>query len=291
MSLPVFQHPCYAVVEDDHVVRIAYHKGASLPPPAEEDASLVEAVSAYTRALLISRFQLQQRWIPSENSPARCDILLSPNWDSCETLVLVLQNQFGAQPGVWSRSACVSQGLRKGSMLSLLQGCKAAGYGWIIANANCNSVVLEKGRGKEPIEGSASPEEHVLSVYESYVRQTAATHLLLLGYGHGAVLCKEILQVRPVRCRGRGNVVEQSRQINQRRSCIHHIALCPYTHPAPLPLSLLLHSESWHSLLPPLLQVPGSPVSPCWMRVRWVLRTTGNMADTHFVIHILIYTC
>lgn len=239
MSLPVLQHPCYAVVEDDQVVRIAYHKGASLPPPAEEDASLVEAVSAYARALLISRFQLRQRWIPSESSPARCDILLSPNWDSCETLVLVLQNQVGAQPGIWSRSACVSQGLRKGSMLSLLEGCKAAGYGWIIANANCNSVVLEKGRGKELIEGSASPEEHVLSVYESYVRQTAATHLLLLGYGNGAVLCKEVLQVRLVRHREESVAVEQSCQID-RPPVLHHIALRPYTQPItpPAPLSL-----------------------------------------------------
>lgn len=45
-----------------------------------------------------------------------------------------------------------------------------------------------------PIEGAATPEEHMAWVYDHMLTQARADHVVLVGYGHGARLCKEMLR-------------------------------------------------------------------------------------------------
>jgi hypothetical protein len=53
-----------------------------------------------------------------------------------------------------------------------------------------------------PIEGSSTPEQHVMWVYSHLIVRSSAEHVFLIGYGYGAKLCKEILlqslMVRPL---------------------------------------------------------------------------------------------
>lgn len=152
--------------------------------------------------MLKERFGLLEHWIPSEDVPAKCDILLTPDWDTCETLLVILQNHVGSQIGMWSRGMCLSQGLRKGSILSFMEAARDAGFGVIICNPNLNSVTIRMDDGrsvKVPVADSSFPEEHALYVYDNFVSQSAARSILLFGYGNGATLCKEMLQVRGMR--------------------------------------------------------------------------------------------
>ncbi len=169
-------------------------------PSHEEYEGLVDAVAQHVKALLQARFGLAQHWIPAEDAAARCDVLVSPEWDTAATLLVVLQNHVGAQLGLWSRSTCLSEGLRAGSMLPFLERARAQGYAVIVCNANLNSVV-RRGRGKVAIRDSAFPEEHAMYVYDNLVAQSKARRVLLFGFGNGAALCKEMLQRQLVRSR------------------------------------------------------------------------------------------
>jgi hypothetical protein len=208
---PAFEHPLYVLEDDDRLVRRlggGTKDGAAGPqqqpqqqqPSHEEYEGLVEAVAKHVKAVLQARFGLVQHWIPAEDAAARCDVLVSPDWDTAPTLLVVLQNHVGAQMGIWSRSTCLNQGLRAGSMLPFLERARGAGYAVIVCNANLNSVV-RKDRGKVAIRDSAFPEEHAMYVYDTLVAQSKAKSVLLFGYGNGAALCKEMLQRQLVRSR------------------------------------------------------------------------------------------
>jgi hypothetical protein len=58
------------------------------------------------------------------------------------------------------------------------------------------TVADEGGRTRKiPIPESSFPEEHTMWVYENYVSHAQARNIFLLGYGNGAILCKEMVQV------------------------------------------------------------------------------------------------
>jgi hypothetical protein len=53
-----------------------------------------------------------------------------------------------------------------------------------------------------PIEGSASPKEHIAWAFDNMISRCQAEHVVLVGYAYGALLCKEMLArslaVRPI---------------------------------------------------------------------------------------------
>jgi len=193
-------------VDNDRIVRRAQEGDGPSPPSTtssctdEDYQSVVESLSTYIKEYLQARFDLVQHWIPAgeEDTPAKCDVLLSRNWETAPKLLVVLQNHVGSQLGMWSRSTCVAKGLRAGSMLPFLEQAHQGGYAVIVCNPNLNSVVMD---GKKlAVSASAFPEEHALYVYETFVAYCQAQHVFLFGYGNGAMLCKEMLQRQLVRC-------------------------------------------------------------------------------------------
>jgi len=205
-QLPSFSHPRFTLVDNDRIVRRA-KEGDDLPTSsstsacADEDyQSVVESLSVYIKEYLMARFDLVQHWISAgeEDTPAKCDVLLSRNWETAPKLLVILQNHVGSQLGMWSRSTCVSKGLRAGSMLPFLEQAHQGGYAVIVCNPNLNSVMVDG--EKLAVPASAFPEEHALYVYETFVAHCQAQHVFLFGYGNGAMLCKEMLQRQLVRC-------------------------------------------------------------------------------------------
>lgn len=45
-----------------------------------------------------------ETWIPSPESPSRCNIFMSANWHICRRLLVLINSGNGIQPGIWSRS-------------------------------------------------------------------------------------------------------------------------------------------------------------------------------------------
>ncbi|KAM3577545.1 hypothetical protein VYU27_000708 [Nannochloropsis oceanica] len=213
-KLPSFAHPRYTLVDNDRIVRRT-QKGdgpssSSTSICVDDDyQSVIESLSMYIKEYLQARFDLVQHWIPAgeEDTPAKCDVLLSRDWEIAPKLLVILQNHVGSQLGMWSRSTCVTKGLRAGSMLSFLEQAHESGYAVIVCNPNLNSVVVDG--QKLAVPASAFPEEHALYVYETFVANSQAQNVFLFGYGNGAMLCKEMLQRQLVRCQ------QQTDEINR----------------------------------------------------------------------------
>ncbi|GMI26863.1 hypothetical protein TeGR_g2543, partial [Tetraparma gracilis] len=106
---------------------------------------------------------------------------LTENLNTCSKLLVVLQNHVGSQPGIWSRSLCMDNGLNAGSMLPTLLKAASLGYGIAVLNPNSNSYINEAGE-KKSILTSSSPVEHVITCWDEIIYpQTSASDIYLLG--------------------------------------------------------------------------------------------------------------
>ena len=205
--LPVFQHATYRLQDNNLLIKNTGNNSSSsslslktdIMSEEDELQTLIEAIASYVRSYLKARFGLIEHFIPSDDAAAKCNILLSHNWDTASNLLVILQNHVGSQMGIWSRSTCIQKGLRTGSMIPFLERAHDKGFAVIICNPNLNSVMVRQEDGsmeKMPVHESSFPEEHAMYVYENFVSQSQAKHVCLFGYGNGAILCKEMLQVR-----------------------------------------------------------------------------------------------
>eukprot|EP01032_Pedospumella_encystans_P025246 gene25246-28541_t len=187
----IFKHRNYTLVDNDRIVR---NPGAP-PLTAAEDGEILQELTRFIEAKLTTEYKFESIQIPEDEDPST-SILGSPNWVNATKLLLIVQNAYGSQLGIFSRSICFDQGISKGTWLPYIQRAVGAGYAVLILRPNTNSITTEvggKSTNKIPIKGSESPEIHALNVWENIVqRAEAVNHIALLGYGNGASLCKDL---------------------------------------------------------------------------------------------------
>ena len=158
---------------------------------------------------------------PEQEEGATTSILASPNWTNAENLLIIVNNAVGSQVGIWSRSLCIQNGLRVGTLIPYIEKALAAEppFGVLLLRPNTNSfrqAIVQPAGGatasnnadvstmresggesakgiKVLIKGSESPESHVLSVWENILPCAInCRHIALLGYGNGASLCHDL---------------------------------------------------------------------------------------------------
>lgn len=131
----------------------------SLQSPRLNAAGLIDAIIYQAQERLIHHLSYSKILVPSVAdavSPlARADIYASPNWCTCDNLIIIINSSRGARPGIWSRTLSIEEGIFKGSMVPFLERAKNAGYAVMILNPNLNTVTLNN--TKVPIEGSRTP--------------------------------------------------------------------------------------------------------------------------------------
>lgn len=196
-----FSHEIYEL--DGRTGRLSRKHGA--PPPATDDekaaeiCSVLEAITNFVQARMVA-LGLIEHWLPDNEDEARCKIFTS-DLSASTKLVIMLQNQVGSKPGIWSRSLCLSQGLHAGSMLDAIERAKSEGYAVAVLNPNTNSVGSMRDGSKMPIANSFSPENHVLHVWDSLIAPVNnISSIYLLTYGNGSSLAVDIVQRQMVRC-------------------------------------------------------------------------------------------
>ena len=199
MSKVEFSHPHYALVGGDKIVR---NQNAPRPTPGE-DAEILQELARYVEAKMVNEHGFVSIQIPEDEDPST-SILASPEWMFSAKLLVVVQNAYGSQLGIFSRSICFDKGISKGTWLPYVERALVAGYGVIIVRPNTNSVIVEvpgEKPQKVPIKGSESPEIHVLNVWENVIsRAEHVNHIAFLSFGNGASLCKDLYLREMVSC-------------------------------------------------------------------------------------------
>lgn len=197
---PTFNHPHYALLDGDRIVR---NKDAPEQSMAEE-IEVINEMARYVEAKIISDYGFERVYIPDDEAEISTSFLVTSDWQSNTKLLVIVQNAVGAMMGIFSRSICFDEGLSKGSMLPYIAKAKADGYAILILRANTNSISVQpdvtKAPTKVPIEGSESPELHALFAWDNFIAKAEnISKIALLSYGNGASLCKDLLLRQMVR--------------------------------------------------------------------------------------------
>ena len=106
---------------------------------------------------------------------------------------------------------CLKKGLQTGSMLKAVEKAISEGYGVAILNPNANSVCFSvfnfvcnyaiwdpkvaptRGQKRIPIANSASPEEHVLFVWETFIATSNVSAIYMFTTGNGSSLAVDLV--------------------------------------------------------------------------------------------------
>lgn len=151
---------------------------------------------------LLSGVQLTP--VPGKQVPPHCKILMTRDWSRCSTLLVVVPGHASSdlQPGMWSRSLCMDDGIYAGSMLPLVHHARQRGWGVAVLNPNTNFMrVLQPGftvrYANVPIECSSTPERHVAYVWDNYLKISAARRVVIFAHSVGGVALLSVLKRRP----------------------------------------------------------------------------------------------
>ena len=184
---------------------------APRPQRAEEEEALRE-VGRYLQQRIINMgfISIPIPDEPEEECKAQTFILASESWETASKLLIMIHSGIGYPIGVFSRSLVFDEGLIKGSMIGYIEKAKANGYAVMILRPNVNSVEsidgLTNSIKKLSIVGSETPEIHAIGVWDTLVsKMDNLKHCVLLGFGNGAGLCKDIFTRQMVRSKNDAN--------------------------------------------------------------------------------------
>ncbi len=95
----------------------------------------MEATASYVAECMRFYYQVQEIAVPDKAARARCAIMASENWQTASQLMVLVPNHLNGCPlGLWSRSLCIDQGLRFGTMLPYVDTAYREGFAVIICN-------------------------------------------------------------------------------------------------------------------------------------------------------------
>lgn len=194
-ALP-FQHPLYAMDADGMLHLKATGKGLDETDIAVHQDEVINAVVKYVQDSMRRELGFREVYLPSADAPVKANLFVSANYDSCKKLLVFVAVSRGLFPGLWSRGLVLHAGVKAGSMLEYFRKALDEGYGIIVANPNKNVIVMRDGKQRLQIPGSASPEEHMDSLWDTYIAPSQARRVYFLGYSYGGVLIKYLLQSR-----------------------------------------------------------------------------------------------
>ncbi|KAG3038227.1 hypothetical protein PC119_g2980 [Phytophthora cactorum] len=197
-ALP-FSHPLYAMDAEGMIHLKATGKGLDDSDLAVHQDEIINTVVKYVQDSMRKELGFREVFIPASSTPeapVKANVFVSRNYETCKKLLVFVAVSRGLYPGLWSRGLVLHAGVKSGSMLEYFRKAIDEGYGIIVANPNKNVIVMRDGKQRLQIPGSSSPEEHMDSLWDSYVARSAARRVYFLGYSYGGVLIKYLLQSR-----------------------------------------------------------------------------------------------
>ncbi|XP_047503068.1 cotranscriptional regulator FAM172A homolog [Penaeus chinensis] len=116
-------------------------------------------------------------------------VFLSKDFMTNDDKVLVLIQGSGAvRAGQWSRKLTVNEGIEAGTQIPYMQIAQRDGYAVLVMNPNDNSRIV--GNQKQVIKRSENAVAHASCVWESYLRESRARHIAIVGHSYGGEVAK-----------------------------------------------------------------------------------------------------
>eukprot|EP00771_Trimastix_marina_P002130 gnl/Trimastix_PCT/3243.p2 GENE.gnl/Trimastix_PCT/3243~~gnl/Trimastix_PCT/3243.p2 ORF type:complete len:350 (-),score=88.23 gnl/Trimastix_PCT/3243:95-1096(-) len=252
---------------------------------------LGDYVTLYIQERMVQDFGMEEILVPlPEDCPEpdcpKCNIFMTPNARTCETLVLVIEGSGAVTPGMWARSLCINDTLETGTILPYLRRIRDNGWGAVVFNPNgIPAPTME-----QPAEGEQTKNKKVViphhetgEAHTRYVfdRVVAAQcnqyrNLLIVAHSYGGVCTHKLIVDREEALLPRLRAVAFTDSVHQwpssesstllRRELIRqHRAMANHE----------LTEEEINELVPPV-PAPSRPVAQFFAEhvVNWLSRST-----------------
>ncbi|KAN0004726.1 hypothetical protein ACTFIU_001964 [Dictyostelium citrinum] len=170
---------------------------------------------------------LEEHWIP-KGETNQCNIFTSKDFFENKSKLMVFINGSGAvKSGQWARSLCINDTLDSGSILPYLNDAISNGFSIIVLNPNYNKfeekIIDEdddnekeekkeekeeekdekeddkpkkKKRFDNSIKGSENSNNHILTVYDEFIKKSPATDIVIVAHSFGGVNTTYLLDNR-----------------------------------------------------------------------------------------------
>jgi hypothetical protein len=177
---------------------------------------LGDIIVRHVQDLMVKDYGLKEILLPlpkassnEEGSPSKKpyngpynNIFVTPDWDTCEKLMLLIQGSGAVRAGQWARALCINETLDLGTILPYLDKCKTLGYGVIVFNPNLNDdyvsppsvlrrhmLTTQKVNLKLPekikIKGHSNPHKHDLYLWDNFVCNAKAKVIAAVAHSAG----------------------------------------------------------------------------------------------------------
>lgn len=158
--------------------------------------ALGEVLTEEVYRLLESEVGLQRLPLPEEAGAGELasSVFVSPELAEAARLLVLVHGSGVVRAGQWARRLIINNGLDEGTQLPYIRRALAAGYGVIVCNTNDNHRLVD--RRKRFIQGSSNPEEHLLTVWDTLVKPSAAREVALVAHSYGGVVTLNLAQQR-----------------------------------------------------------------------------------------------
>ena len=117
----------------------------------------------------------------------------NPDWEinSKGRALVLIQGSGEVRAGIWTRSVCINEGLKTGSMLPMIDLCKKKGIAVLVMNPNYN---------RDSETGTTIPlnetmTEHACFVWEKYVLKSGFQDISVVAHSDGGS-CLQAIQIR-----------------------------------------------------------------------------------------------
>uniref|UniRef100_A0A6B2LF01 Arb2 domain-containing protein n=1 Tax=Arcella intermedia TaxID=1963864 RepID=A0A6B2LF01_9EUKA len=168
-----------------------------------------DVIVKHIQGLMVSEYGLEEVLLPlhPEDGPKN-NIFVSPNWQTAERLMLLIQGSGAVRAGQWARALCINESLDIGSVLPYIKECQNLSYGVIVFNPNLNSQPKKAPQvlrstfltetsnpfkskpGEVEIPENESPPKHVIYVWDNFVEKSK-TKVSVVAHsagGHGTCI-------------------------------------------------------------------------------------------------------
>ena len=171
-------------------------------PSTRIRSSLNVDLCNYIDYLMSKVYRIKPAYIPTENTAQRPIYYTSEDiFTNSEKVLWFLTT---SPSGIWSRSALIKSGLRKGSMLPFIDQAQELGYAIIIGNPisacwsicsqeNPNPIASSTQQETALSDGIDTPLKYILWIYDNVVSKCKAQSFYVVGSRTTKQMCKHVL--------------------------------------------------------------------------------------------------
>lgn len=105
-----------------------------------------------------------------------------------DKILVLIQGSGAVRAGQWSRKLTINNSIDVGTQIPYLQLARREGYAVLVLNPNDNYRVVNN--QKQIIKGSENAVAHASSVWETYLRETKAKNIAIVGHSYGGEIAK-----------------------------------------------------------------------------------------------------